>query len=371
MSIRFAVPLAAFFVATLMSCGLHAQANVKRWEATQSWRVDGSEAGEPFADLRDYVLLKNGHLWALDFKDQNIRRYDTDGKFLSLVGRKGAGPGEMQNANGMAVAPDGTVWVNDPSNARINVYGADGKFMRQISRSAGGYGYRWDGWFGRKNGELVERPIGGTTPVWQRYDAKGTAIGDMPYTACAAAGTAPEYIRAETPKQGAMTGSYPFSMGGGLAANGIDGVWCAAPRSTRVALIRYGGLDTIAQTTLEIPNIVVGSDERTSEIARVEKMISKYATNNFDKSKIPVTKPGIAALQVDDDGRLWVQHANRFNQNSTTFDVFDAKSKHLARVVLPVKQSTAMPVRARGNLLWLTVLDEDDVPSIVQFRIRN
>lgn len=372
MSRRFAASLAAFLVASLWSCTIHAQANVKRWEATELWRVDGSEAGEPFADLRDYVLLKNGHLWALDFKDQNIRRYDAAAKFLSLVGRKGAGPGEMSNANGLTVAPDGTVWVNDEGNGRFNVYAADGKFSRQVAHSAGGFGYRWDGWFTQGNGELVERPIGGNQPVWRRHDAQGKVLGEIPFTRCSAASSAPAaYIRAETPKQGGSTSPYPFASGGGLAGDGRTGVWCAAPRSTRVALIRMGGLDTIAMTTVEIPNMVVGSEERASAIAGIEKMIANYTTNNFDKSKITNTKPGIAALHVDADGRLWVQHAAKFKQNSAMLDVFDGKGNHLGRVVLPVKQSAYMPVRARGNLLWLTVLDEDDVPSIVQYRIRN
>ena len=168
-----------------------------------------------------------------------------------------------------------------------------------------------------------------------------------------------------------MTGAHPFATGGGLAPDGGGGVWCAAPRSARVALLRAGTVDTIAQTTVDIPNVIVGSDERAAEIARVEKVIAKYTSDNFDKSKTLSTKPGIAALHTDNDGRLWVQRAKKFNRNSTTFDLFDARGRHLARIALPVKQSTAMPVRARGNPLWLAVLDDDDVKTIVQFRIGN
>ena len=82
------------------------------------------------------------------------------------MGRQGAGPGELTDANGMPAAPDGAVWVNGASNAGINVY-SGGKFLRQISRDIGGFGYRWDGRFDVRNGELVERPIGGgKEPVW-------------------------------------------------------------------------------------------------------------------------------------------------------------------------------------------------------------
>lgn len=57
-------------------------------------------------------------------------------------------------------------------------------------------------------------------------------------------------------------------------------------------------------------------------------------------------------------------------QPSSTLDVVDAKGTHLARIVLPVHQNAALPVRAKGNLLWVSVIDQDDVPSIVQYRLR-
>jgi hypothetical protein len=42
---------------------------------------------------------------------------------------------------------------------------------------------------------------------------------------------------------------------------------------------------------------------------------------------------------------------------------------HLARVVVPVVVSSYMPRRARGNDLWLSARDNDDVVSIVKLRI--
>lgn len=366
--------LATLFIVSMLNpisiSSIAAQPKIATWQVQETWQIDGSEAGEPFADLRDFVALRNGHVWALDFKDQNIRRYDGNGKFLSVIAHKGSGPGEFANANGMVVAIDGSVWVNDPMNARISIFSADGKYLRQISRSTGGYGYRWDGWFDRRAGVLLERAIGGELPVWLRYDQQGKALSSVSYKSCSAATTAGDYIRAETPGQGATTSQYPFAGGGGLAPDGNGGIWCAAPTSTRIARLAVGTADTIARTTLEIPRVAVGAVERAAAVTRIEKMIARYKTNNFDKSKIPNSKPGVDALNVDDDGRLWVHHTSVFQQQASTLDVFDAKGTHLARVVLPARQNASLPVRAKGNLLWVAVIDEDDVPSIVQYRIR-
>ncbi|MGV3709561.1 MAG: hypothetical protein ACO1Q7_12035 [Gemmatimonas sp.] len=126
----------------LASPNLGAQAALKTWKASEVWRIDGSEAGEPFQQLRDFVVLKDGQMWALDFRDQFIRRYDAAGKYMGQRGRSGSGPGEMRKANGMVLARDGKVWINDPSNARFTIFAPDGKFASQSLHPINSYGYR-------------------------------------------------------------------------------------------------------------------------------------------------------------------------------------------------------------------------------------
>lgn len=347
-----------------------AQTPLKMWKATEVWRTDGGEAGDPFSDLRDYVVLKDNSLWALDFKAQNIRRYDAAGKLLGNIARKGEGPGEIKNANGMLVAADNTVWVNDPANARYSIFTPDGKFSHQILLGSGGYSYRWSAWQDNTTGEVVEQRIGRDATGWRRIGKTGNVAGTIATTDCPNGSVNIGFIHAESPGGSMMNASYPFNIGGGVAPVGNGTAWCADTRSTKVVLVNMAKNDTILKATLDYPAIPVPAAERTEGIERIEKMIAKYATNNLDKSKIPTTKPGIAAISVDNDGRLWVQHGVPFGQKSTTLDVFDSKGKHMGRVVVPVKQSTFMPIRARGNTMWLTVLDDDDVPHIVQYTLQ-
>ena len=274
----------------------------------------------------------------------------------------------MLNANGLAVAPDGLVWMNDPRNARINIYKPDGKFARHVLRAAGGYGYRWGAWFDKSNGDLYEQSIGGGRPGWRRITSKGDTAGSERYTSCHDGQPSAGGFKAETKGQGNMMGMYPFTMGGGFAAVGDKTLWCAAFRASRVALVRLGTNDTVGRTTLDIPVLEVGGTERDKTIADIEKSLSRYSVNDFDKAKVPRTKPGIAGLHVDNDGRLWVQHAQKFGTRTTTFDVHDATGKHLGRLTVPARTLSHMPMQAQGDHLWLTVLDDDDVTSIVQYR---
>jgi len=369
--------IVSMVASVLVASAVGAQPSIPVWRATEVWRVDGTEGGgEPFFDLRDFRVSKDGVVWALDFKDQVIRRFDANGKPLKASARKGSGPGELGNANGLVVANDGSVWVNDPRNSRFTVFGTDGQFVRQHAIPIRGYGWRWEGWVDQRNGSIVDpfssqRPGGAYVQEWRRIGADGAVRDTLSIPSCQV-GAAPVYsgYQAETKGKGNTYRQYPFSNGGGTAPDGKGGMWCAVPASSRVALVRIGKNDTIAQTTMTLSPIPVSPAERRDAIAEAEKAIAQYATNNFDASKIPASKPPIAQLTVDDDGRLWVQHTARFGDTGVTFDIHDATGKHLGRLTLPHRPSKAgLPVRARGNDAWIAVLDEDDVVSIARFRL--
>ncbi len=335
--------------------------------ASLLWQVDGSESGEPFGDLRDYVLLKDGTVWALDFKDQTIRRYDAGGAALAGVGRKGSGPGEMRNANGLAVAPDGAVWVNDPSNGRLSVFAANGTPQRAITLKIGGYGYRWEGWFDA-SGELIDEEIG-KGARFRRVDRDGTVRGTIPHPTCGARTTTGGY-RAETPGKGMLMAPYPFTVGGGRVADRRGYFWCASTRGTRVARLAYGKSDTVARTSIDIPLVPVSREERDEAVRALRDRVAKYATSDFDPAKVPTTKSGIAGLHVDNDGRLWVAHTSPWKQSRTTYDVFDGMGKSLFRVTLPIRAVLHLPVVASGNEFLLAVMDDDDVITLARYRLR-
>jgi hypothetical protein len=346
---------------------LHAQSPSAR-TATLVWQVDGTESGDPFGDLRDFVLLPNGHVWALDFRDQVIRRYDGTGRSLPTVGRKGSGPGELRNANGLVVAPDGAVWANDPANSRFTIFTSAGVYQRALTVPISGYGYRWGAWFDR-SGELVELALG-REARYRRITQAGAVAGGWAYPECPSGAAQPLVFRAETPGKGEMTGSYPFTTGGGVVADRRGHFWCAAARGTRVARLAYGSRDTLARTAIEFPSLPVPAAERDDAIRQVETRLARYSTTTFDRRKVPTTRPGIAALFVDLDGRLWVAHPQAESAMSSTFTVCDEKGAVLFRVTFPARVNSYLPLLARGDDVIVAGTDADDVVSLRKYRMR-
>ena len=55
--------------------------------------------------------------------------FDSQGRHLATHGGTGQGPGEMEGAFGLMLAPDGTLWVPDYRNARMSVYDPEAGFL--------------------------------------------------------------------------------------------------------------------------------------------------------------------------------------------------------------------------------------------------
>lgn len=348
--------------------GAVTQPQPKPVAAQELWRVDGSESGEPFGNVRDILALPNGDVWVLDFKDQQIRRYDRQGKSLGVIGRKGSGPGEMRNANGMVLHGDGTVWVNDPSNGRFTVFRADGRYRAQHAVPITGYGYRWEAWYDATTTSVIDLDFSkrGAMPGRRRISASGRASDRFELPPCRL--RLDLMYRATLPNE-SLQGLYPFSSGGGTGGDRQGGVWCAPVDGDGAVRVRMSSGDTVARTSLRVPEVPITSAERDAEIARVKKSVASYARNDFDPAKVPTRRPPIAALWVDDDGRVWLEHGRADGATTSTFDVFSATGVHLGRVLIPSRRSTYLPVRAKGDRVWVPLLDADDVPAIAHFRV--
>ena len=98
-----------------------------KWRLVEDWRVGGDVDGaHSFGDVRGMGVLPSGGIVFMDYKDEQVHFLDAKGRPVHTVGRKGAGPGEFQQANGLAVSSEGIIMVNDPGNNRFTLLAANG-----------------------------------------------------------------------------------------------------------------------------------------------------------------------------------------------------------------------------------------------------
>jgi hypothetical protein len=118
-------------------------------EETRLGRIDGDGP-----DLFGYVVAveldRHQRIWVLERHSQEIRVFERDGRHVRTFGRKGGGPGEFQDALGMAFGPDERLWVVDPQFGRVTIFDTTGAVVT-THRTRGGHSFMpWPGGFDKR-----------------------------------------------------------------------------------------------------------------------------------------------------------------------------------------------------------------------------
>ena len=88
---------------------------------------------ESFTDVSYLAVDSEGTIYCLDIKDQKIKAFDKNGKFLLAIGKQGQGPGEFGLAVGIQITPDNLLMVEDNAIRRLALFKPTGEFVRYIS----------------------------------------------------------------------------------------------------------------------------------------------------------------------------------------------------------------------------------------------
>lgn len=145
-----------------------------------------------FAQIFDVLPARNGSLLVLDRGAMELRLFDSTGRFVRTVARRGQGPGEFTAPAGMAFLRDGRLLLYDSGNRRINVYTAAGASETQwtlassvstltrglVVDTAGFVHYRRSVLTRYPSQHMAGRPLLGTRDFWFRLRSPDGALVD-------------------------------------------------------------------------------------------------------------------------------------------------------------------------------------------------
>ncbi|MDE2291594.1 MAG: SMP-30/gluconolactonase/LRE family protein, partial [Elusimicrobia bacterium] len=86
-------------------------------------------------DPQGMALAPDGSVYVADTGNSRVAVFDRDGKLLRALGEKGSAPGELRKPRSVAVGADGRVWVSDSGNDRVSVFTQEGVFLFAFGRS--------------------------------------------------------------------------------------------------------------------------------------------------------------------------------------------------------------------------------------------
>lgn len=355
-------------------------------QTAPAWRLvpeatfgaSGDPAAE-FSDVRGVEVSKSGNVLVLDYKAHNIRVFTPDGKLLKVIGRGGEGPGEFGEPNGFARSPDGRIWVNDPANHRYSVRGEDGTYIKDVPSTMTSFGWIWDAWFDGA-GRMVSRilvPAPGATgrPVYkgklERREMTSSRADTLPEPNCGPPPAKPRGWSGRS-SHGGITMGIPFIASQSLAYSPNGLAWCAFGGEYtiyRIGLVHEDTQQVIRGRAEPIPVTVA---ERDSAVAAAKALFAKSGTDATEISgaDVPRTKPVVIGLTLDDQNRLWVRLTSAI-RGHTRYDVYNARGMAVGTIDLPALINQGPNVLIRGDKAYGVVLDADDVPSVVRYRIEK
>jgi len=313
-----------------------------------------------FADLRDIAIDGDGRIFALDFQASHIRVFAADGTPDTIIGRRGEGPGEFGQANGLRFGPDGTLWVNDPSKRALLALDRDGRERARPRSIVPGYGYRW---------AVVTDTAGVMWEPWSRALSGGEP--DMEATGLVEGRSLRMFHQYDPTNdtrdsvnldEGSFR-SYRASYGGGQVGMGLPfapralmaldahrRVWATTGESYR--LVR---MNLSADTTLDLSVAESGAPVSEGDIATWKEGLTDFTERvptlvNDLMAYMPTHKPPLTQIFADDQDRLWVGRTMP-DGDASRWDVFNSEGEFLGVIRAPVVASTFLnPVVVRDRI---------------------
>ncbi|HUE76662.1 MAG TPA: 6-bladed beta-propeller [Longimicrobiales bacterium] len=157
------------------------------WGTGEGWTVEeevriGTAAGEPeyqFGLIVGIDVGEDGRIYVMDQQASEVRIFDADGRFVSSIGKPGAGPGELGPAAGpVFVGPGDTISVPDASQQRLTRFTSEGE-------PAGSYSLPMTGgipvkWMETPDGELVQQAMIMAMPGQENVEPRNLLLHRAP-----------------------------------------------------------------------------------------------------------------------------------------------------------------------------------------------
>lgn len=325
--------------AILAAAPRYAPAVVEVDEVARIGVVDG-EPEYLFGRISLISALKDGRVIAADSQLEQIRVYDSSGKYLGDIGRAGEGPGEYKRLQSMTALPDGQLVVLS-SPGRLTFFKIDDRSY-VIDFSIPDYlhasrmlEYDNEGFVYVRALEEMPRPDEEWSFEWLKVSRSGEIVDRVAIPREDADPRPFVLVFPEGARQNFVTATKSTLSPKGFVVSG---------RNDRYSFVIHSNKGPI-NVKREVPVVKLGEQERREWQA--------WAEFFKDGHHIPESKPAFRELYSDSDGRIWVHRyveARDYKvpprepgdnrpvvswREPTVFDVFSSGGAFLGTVELP------------------------------------
>jgi len=295
------------------------------------------------------VRLSDGRIVVANGLSNQLRYFDTAGRFLRTVGRKGQGPGEFNGLSWVGRLGGDSLLVWDRANARVSVVGPDGTFVRSFPiRRPGPASLTMSPTVLEllPGGELLASVRSATPPspglsrdstLYLRYGLDGLpadTIGRFPdreyYTEMSR--------RADGVVAGISRSPVPFTVAPSVAA-APEGLYFGVGATYEIGLYSgNGALKRIIRVAR--PSVPLTADRiaeyRAQRLAAApNEEVRRFQERALEQMPFPQRAPAYSGFVVDEERNLWVLDYASRGDSVRQLTVFNPKGALLGAVRTP------------------------------------
>ena len=354
----------------------------------------GETEGDPhylFGDVTSLAVAPDGTIYVLDRQSTDVRAFDPSGMWMRALGRRGEGPGELKQPDGVAVLSDGRVLVRDPGNQRIQTYGPSGTALAEWPLRTGFYTSDplWSDRHDNVYAEILMREAQNPSD-WRvgliRYGSDGAIRDTLPVPR---SGFDAPHVEGHSADGGAnVSYGVPFAPSEQWTLH-PDGYFLhGVSTDYRIDLLRTDAPPLRIEKSYD--PVAVETGEKEAAQRRVVRGISATVPGwRWNGPSIPDHKPPFGTLMAGHGGRLWVivrqpakeepnpdyDTKNAGSEQTrwvepTAFDVFQPDGTYLGQVKAPDDFSTYPQPVLRGDTVWAVTRDALGVQRVVRFHVQ-
>ncbi|HZC49485.1 MAG TPA: 6-bladed beta-propeller [Nitrososphaeraceae archaeon] len=108
-----------------------------------SWGSEGTGDGQFFRPEDVAVDSSSDNVFVADFEGNNIQKFDSNGNFITKWGSEGCNDGQFREHHGIDFDSIGNVYIVDTQNERIQKFDSNGKFITSWGSKGYGDGQFW------------------------------------------------------------------------------------------------------------------------------------------------------------------------------------------------------------------------------------
>jgi hypothetical protein len=309
-------------------------------ELEEELTIGVSEGDEEYSFIRLWYLAvdEDEYIYAMDQGAAQVKVYNTDGHFLRSIGRKGQGPGELDNSNMIFVTNQGQLVIEDFIR-NLTYYSLSGDFIKSTPTSSifpvaiGVY----------PNGQII------AITNEQNPDKHGKNVGlynnDLGLIKMQAHIPKPKpdpgIIRIFQPKI-----SWVITSDGELVLSYKE--------NYEIHIFNEKGA-LIKKILKDYKPVKVTQED-------IDKGLGELAAGK--KIEAPKNHPAIQSILVDDQGRMIVKTHEKNGKADYYYDVFDSEGKFMGKVSLRGRVQVI-----KTNKLYSIEEDDDGYQYIKRYKV--